>query len=270
MASFSERMGIKPKALQINDIDSDLRNSLWNVSAYIFKGSSDFLEHNSNLHLLARLLYANFFKMPIDDLPSHTYKFTTDIKKRIQNDEWYKVLNMIEFIINNRRISDSYADKINIVMERERSAYRLVNGLFAPITTEMEIATIESAALQSDRFAAVGAHIKRAVELFAQKPAPDYRNTIKEAISAVEAAAKLISEKPKAELNEAIRVIERRHALHPAFKAGIEKFYSYTSDEKGVRHALTENGSNVDEADALFMLVSCSAFSNYLIGRFSQ
>lgn len=265
-------MGItKPKALQINDIDKDLRNSLWNVSTtYVFKAHSLNLSNNSNLYRVAILLYANFYKEPVDDLPSNAHRFIDKMKAKIQNDEWYKVLNMIEFIIRNCNITNDYANKVNIVMESERSAYRLVNGLFAPITTEMEIATIEDAALQSDRFAAVGTHIKRAVELFAQKPAPDYRNTVKEAISAVEATAKIISEKPSADLNSAIRVIERRHALHPAFKAGIEKFYSYTSDEKGVRHALTEHGSNVDEADALFMLVNCSAFSNYLISRFNQ
>jgi len=41
------------------------------------------------------------------------------------------------------------------------------------------------------------------------------------------------------------------------------KLYGYTSDSDGIRHALLkENKLNFE--DAKFMLVSCSAFVNYL------
>lgn len=58
----------------------------------------------------------------------------------------------------------------------------------------------------------------------------------------------------------------KRHSLHNAFKQGVIKLYGWTSDAGGIRHALIE-APEVDEADARFMLVSCSAVVNYLISR---
>jgi hypothetical protein len=42
--------------------------------------------------------------------------------------------------------------------------------------------------------------------------------------------------------------------------------YGYTSDAQGIRHALMDE-PNLSFEDAKFMLVSCSAFVNYLIAK---
>jgi hypothetical protein len=62
------------------------------------------------------------------------------------------------------------------------------------------------------------------MNLYARKPNPDYRNNIKEAISAVESAARIISNKPTATLGDAIKIVDERFALHPAFTQGVLKF----------------------------------------------
>ena len=46
----------------------------------------------------------------------------------------------------------------------------------------------------------------------------------------------------------------------------LEKIYFYTNSEGGLRHSLLDE-SKVDQADAKFMLVSCSAFVNYIISK---
>jgi hypothetical protein len=51
--------------------------------------------------------------------------------------------------------------------------------------------------------------------------------------------------------------------LHPAFREALSKMYGYTSDADGIRHSLMEE-SRLDGDDARFMLVTCSAFVNYL------
>lgn len=51
--------------------------------------------------------------------------------------------------------------------------------------------------------------------------------------------------------------------VHPALRGAFQKLYGYTSDADGIRYALLEE-SNLDFEDAKFMLVSCSAFVNYL------
>jgi hypothetical protein len=84
---------------------------------------------------------------------------------------------------------------VNHILERELSGFRFVQGLLVPITTKEEIEEIDTAAEKAGKFGLVGAreHIHSALDLLGKKPNPDYRNAIKEAISAVESVAKQIS-----------------------------------------------------------------------------
>ena len=49
-------------------------------------------------------------------------------------------------------------------------------------------------------------------------------------------------------------------------KEAFGKLYGYTSDANGIRHAGDIGGPSSTFEEAKFMLVSCSAFINYLIG----
>lgn len=135
-------------------------------------------------------------------------------------------------------------------------------GHLADVTSQEEIAMIEEAARDS-RFAGVSAHIDRALELYADRENPDYRNSIKESISAVESIARVVSGSQKATLGDALKTIEKTGQLHPALKEGFLKLYGYTSDEQGIRHAMLDE-PNLTAADARYFLVSCSSFVNYL------
>lgn len=55
--------------------------------------------------------------------------------------------------------------------------------------------------------------------------------------------------------------------INPILKQGFEKIYGWTNGEDGIRHALLEDRANADFNDAKFILVACSAFVNYLIGK---
>ena len=92
---------------------------------------------------------------------------------------------------------------------------------------------------------------------------------MKESISAVEAICKLITGDPKATLGKALKEIENKVELRPALKKAFVNLYGYSSNEKGIRHSLLDE-PNLDSEDARFMLVSCSAFINYLILKSSK
>jgi hypothetical protein len=78
--------------------------------------------------------------------------------------------------------------------EKEVSAYRFVNGVIAKITDQVEIDEIDRA-LESTRDP-VRTHLRRALELLSDRESPDYRNSIKESISAVESlVATVVGEK---------------------------------------------------------------------------
>jgi hypothetical protein len=150
-------------------------------------------------------------------------------------------------------------------LERELSAYRFVGNQITQITSETEISAIEEALTESQRLRPVNEHLVTALNFLADRATPDYRNSIKESISAVESLCNLITG-GKDSLGEALNKLEKSVPIHPALKKGFSAIYGYTSDAGGIRHALLDEPSlNFD--DAKFMLVSCSGFINYLLAK---
>ena len=102
--------------------------------------------------------------------------------------------------------------------------------------------------------------------MLSNRQSPDYANSIKESISAVEAMCQLIAGDKKATLGDALRQLDSKlgGTMHPALRAAFNSIYGFTSDAQGIRHALLGK-SDLDVEDAMFMLVACSAFINYLV-----
>lgn len=285
MTLFSQRKGIKPvkSVMQIDSMDNDLRNGLWNALTVYYwnKVEADYgfylnKTENSNIVYLIRSLWHYYFKKPIDTIQQQWDETYNGIRKYFFECEWYEVYDFIEFVANNY-IDKSYGlsankefiDFCNSVLQQELSAYRFVNGKIIQITAEEEISEIEKTLEATKPLKPVFHHIKRAIDLFADRKSPDYRNSIKESISAVEAICNLLTKNTKATLGQALKEIEKKVELHPALKNAFDSLYGYTSDAEGIRHALLDE-PNLDFEDAKFMLVSCSAFINYLISKASK
>ena len=109
-------------------------------------------------------------------------------------------------------------------------------------------------------------HLQTALSLLAKKPEPDYRNSIKESISAVESVARVLGKESSKGLSDALDELSKKANIHGALRAGFNSLYGYTSDKDGIRHALLDEPS-VGFDDAKYMVVSCSAFVNYLISK---
>lgn len=137
------------------------------------------------------------------------------------------------------------------------------------ITDEEEIESIEAAIGSTTKYSGANEHLKTALGFLSDRKSPDYRNSVKESISAVESLCVSISGDQKATLGSALSIIERSHQLHPAFKKALSSLYGYTSDSDGIRHALLDE-SSISYSDAKFMLVACSAFTNYVLGKISE
>jgi hypothetical protein len=153
-------------------------------------------------------------------------------------------------------------ESLNSILERELAGYRLIGHTVVDITDELEIEMLHEV-LSDTRFEGVNAHLERALDLLSDKKNPDYRNSIKESISAVESLARVITRNEKATLDDALKQLEKSKKLHPALKKGFSSLYGYTSDEQGVRHAMLAE-PNLSAADAKFFLLSCTSFVNYL------
>jgi hypothetical protein len=272
--TFSERRGIKPirTVFQVDSMDDALRNSLWNILTYWYFDS--YREHyrvrsDSVLGRLVIALWRDFLKLKIDDLPTNCLDVVEKIRKYFDNCPWNEVYDLVEFVAG-RVDEEHFCRHCNQVLKRELSAYRFTGKKLGPIMSEEETASIETALALSDRYRPVSTHLKSALEKFADRQRPDYRNSIKESISAVEAMCKIITGDEKATLGQAVKKLEESGVnVHPAFRDALSKMYGYTNDADGIRHGLL-NESKLDADDARFMLVSCSAFVNYLKAKSSK
>lgn len=268
---FSQRHGYKPvkSVIQADSMDNDLRNGLWNALHMFYwskAGHTQFLKDDSEIYSLIYALWRDYFKEPIDTIPYNWEGAYTYIRGRFFGYDWFEVYDFVEFIAKNyvRNSTNEYFMRYaNSILEREMSGWRFIGGEIAPVTSEEEIAEIEKALESTSSLRPVATHIKTALEHLSDKENPDYRNSIKESISAVEAICRLITGKDNATLGQALKVIKGKITLHPALEQAFSKLYGYTSDEQGIRHSLLDE-PDIDFEDAKFMLVSCSAFINYL------
>lgn len=274
MLSFSQRMGLNPVRTEIQRESADiaLRNELWNIvfSKYI-KFFPNYAGSSNNPHSgLVISLWTQYFGYCLDELPE-SYEIIPEIKNIFLTSNWHIMFDLLEFMPNHlstidgskNAYNDDFINTINTVFEKHLSAYRFVNYQIVEITSDVEIAAIETAIVSSDTNEPVKIHLSRALELLSDRKNPDYRNSIKESISAIEAYAQIITNNSKAKLSDALKEIERNYELHEALKKSFSSLYGYTSDADGIRHNLL-NESSLKQEDALFMLVTCSAFINYL------
>lgn len=188
---------------------------------------------------------------------------------------WYEKLNILEYTIQLLKaatsgdprystIYSSFVNSLNEYFERLHFAYRIIDGMIVEVTAEEEIKAIETTLgnLKDN----VRQHLSSALELYAKKPIGDYRNSIKEAISAVEAYCR--EKTGESTLGKALKSMESKGAVFPKMlKNAFENLYTYTNlPDTGIRHALMdEDGTYVPgQEEALFMLVSCCSFLNYL------
>jgi hypothetical protein len=207
--------------------------------------------------------------LPLDTIDEHYIIRLRQLREWFFEWEWFEVYDFIEFVAQFHDLGINpieFRQFCNQILEKEMSGYRLVDTQIIPVTDENELREIEEAIAtsQKTRFSGVYSHLQSALSKFSDRKNPDYRNSIKESISAVEAIAQIISGKPKVELSQALKLIEDKVGLHPALKKGFLAIYGYTSDADGIRHAMIED-SKCDFEDAKYMLVSCSAFINYII-----
>lgn len=282
---FSQRHRLKPikTTLQVDSMDGDLRNGLWNclVVSFLRPLEKDFTHIRLGVTYLdvhgnsvIERLWQDFFKMPIDTIPQEYSRVYEYIRNYHFQGSYYDVYDILEWIAQNHYsgpLSEIFVTECNQTLEKEVSGYRFVADRITRITSDEEITAVEEAMKIPDQFKGPRVQIGTALEKLADRKSPDYRGSIKESISAVEGTVRIIAKKQVNRFRDALSEIEARGKLqlHSALKEAFVKLYGYTSDSKqGIRHALLDD-PNLTFEDAKFMLVACSAFINYLIAKVS-
>lgn len=272
MSTFSQRYGYsEDQGIQYERVGKRLRNRLWNRFFAAEYDADPFSRYDDSLTKIELLMDEMGLTFSI---PRSSNARSTNAKrlKEFVFDEtkWYLIYDLIERYVG---LFDKVAQRelckdFNAILEDECSGYRFVKGLITPLTNKEEIKAVEKAT--NTKYSAVNTHISKALALFSDRAKHDYENTIKESISAVEALCCIITNDKKATLGDALKKLESKGIkLHKALQSAMSSLYGYTSDEGGIRHGSIDFAGASSE-DAKYMLISCSAFVNYLIEKWEK
>lgn len=270
---FSDRNNIKPenKNIQYESLDYRTRLSIINIIEY-FESRINGISNTPEGQGFLRRLLRNVYCMEASLRENFDVGIVFDIvKATIREDDYDCVFSLIEYLNKDFQevlnILFKLSDGLNKIFEKEYVGYRFVGDIIVPITDENEIKAINESV--ESPYTIVNGHISKSIALLSDREKPDYENSIKESISAVEALCEIFTEikGKEATLGKMLKKIEDDGAvIHAAMKLAFNHLYGYTSDANGIRHAGDIGGPSTTFEEAKFMLVSCSAFINYLIG----
>ena len=282
---FSHRNGlIQPvNILHRNCIPVEVINAI--LSAYsilcnaLWEHSKQRYQEHFTQEDIEELLWWQFCNKPLEDFHDRgSYRLVFRPTLESTGIEWYRKLDLLEFVIRSsihkaddilhdtaiKKIFEEFIKLLNHEFDRLDFGYRIVNYRVVDITSEEEIQCIEKAIAESKDNIRV--HLIKATELYSLKPIPDVQNSIKESISAVEAVCREYTGQDT--LGKAIKKLEDNGiTLQSRLKSSLEQMYTYTNQpDTGIRHALMDtDGKYVpSKEEAYFMLISCSAFVNYI------
>lgn len=275
---FSEAhgMGSCNTQMQIDDLDDRTRIVLFNkITEHLswhYANKDGAICNDGAFHkedILYRLINTACGQMANPDKHYYISELNKILKEILTRALYNEVFDIAELVCRNCICGKELTDKINDIFKQEYVGYRFIDGRITPITDENEIKSIEEAC--NNKFEGTRAHIKKAVGFLADRERKDYKNCIKESISAVESICSIIVGNEKATLGQALKRLEDNGlVIHTALKNAFSSLYGYTSDEGGIRHSEGMFESDVTFEEAKFMLVSCSAFVNYLTANYGK
>ena len=274
---FSEKYGYKvEKTIQYESISDELRRRIWNLF-YQFEIKEGGLASkriglalNGGQTIEEKIVdRCGLLINPVGKGRTAEEQLKDNILKFFR---WYEVYDFVELHLSylNDDEKKERIKKYNELFEQEKAGYRIVSGEIAPITNESEIRIIEQAT--DTAFESVNQHMQKALNFYADIKEPDYENSIKESISAVEAMCCIITGMSGANssLGKTIKKLKENGIhIHSSMENAFSSLYGYTSDEDGIRHGGIDF-KNAPAEDAKYMLISCSAFVNYLIEKYQK
>ena len=216
--TFSERLGYKPlKTIQYEEVNETLRNRIWNLfylndiqaGGIVSKRFTGSLSGEPTVE--DKVIDKLGFTLNVSDMKVENKKLIF-LKDYISKCLWCEVYDFVEAHIASLDEEDK-EDRIikyNNLFEAEKSGYRFLNGELTPITNQNELLTIDEAS--STPYDSVNQHLKKALLCFSDRKQPDYENTIKESISAVEAMCCIINGRNET-LNKALKRL-KENGIH--------------------------------------------------------
>jgi len=272
--TFSQAQGLEPlpAPLRLGEVPKELRNALF---AVVYDSMVLETTLTTRTHLLGRWrdimfdMHVHLAHRPADEFDDRFEPAVALIKEIVFNARYEHVFDLLQFFVRHRQSRTTLVRKLNATFEQHGAAYRFVEPgpTIVPIATEEEGRAVQQsfAQLGDDEFSGARKHLRDA-GMYLGQPGKE-ADSVRESIHAVEAVCKVLGEAPGATLTAALGKLKNKIPMHGSFVAALEKLYSYTNDEKGIRHALLDDEAHVDAADARFMFGACASFVSFLIGK---
>ena len=272
--TFAQAEGVEPlpRQLALKELSPQLRARLWCIihesmnqgTSYPSMGGDGYYSEAWR-NILYRKHVVRDHRMA-DEFRNNAEERSKALKAIFNDGDYVAVLGLVEWLLCQQE-RPIRARQVQHTFETCRAAYRLLDDerTIVPITSLEERATLNRAFadLATSEFDGARAHLRAAVQLLTEGSPSD---SVRESIHAVESVARTLAGTNS--LSGALQKLKSKRIVHPALERAFNSLYGFTSDEKGIRQALLDDGTaNVDETDAVFMIGACASFVSYLIGR---
>lgn len=267
--TFAQAEGIEPLPAQLDrsSVTPKLRALLWQVLHSHIANATYQGEIREPWSAIFYDFHVQYLFRMADEFSSWEHSLLKSVKPIFLRGDAAAIYGTVQFVIRHPKAPSRVKTEFEDALAKCQSPYRMVGGdTLVPLGSEEEAKSVRNALSvtgSSTGFEGPHAHLRAASSALADG---SFADCVRESIHAVEGAARLIA--GTSDLAAALTLLEKSAGMHSAMKRGFGALYGYTSDEKGIRHALLEGGdAKVDEADAMFMLGACSAFVSNLIAK---
>ena len=278
--SFSKRYGFKEDDIiyQKEGMSKDLRNSLWNAIDECYwskmKGCR-YLSENQDMEFLFHRLWRNFFKFDIDTLNDFWKDLHTKMRNHFQSAEWFEVYDLVEFISKNypgdmEETNKKFIKICNYYLERERAAYRIVDGKIVETTSDLEIKEIEALLKRKDAIIEIKKDLRKASSLIFKKDTVDFKEPVIHITRAFDNFERFLDKNiqlPVLEFEEKIdHILKETPEIDSLVICIREMFHKL----KKIGNSDIPVSGKVDFEDVKFILVQTVSYMNFFLHKISK
>ena len=258
---FSDRHGFR----QINESKIMVRDN----APHDFRGVIVDLAYECGFRpkSLRTIVCRTLRKRPDSDNWSEFPNIDEEVRRLIDEAEWYKVYDLVEAIISTMLQTpysydlDKFISELNLYFVEEGIGWKLVNGKLESRNPETLEQTIRSAttALQNAGSKTAQAELHEALADLSRRPDPDITGAVQHSMAALECVARDVTGNDKATLGDILK--RYPDIAPPPLNLALEKLWGFAS-EYG-RHI--REGRNPEFAEAQLVVGTCASMVTYLV-----
>ena len=287
---FEQRLGLKGEKPISNDFPDSAQIALIYfledlVNRNYIISSDSVISWGNLLNEMYRV--ARIMQSSNDNWPS----YQEELKWVLSSTEWSQIFNYCErvysrllvevpdqkeqrIIATKQEVEKYFTEEMNILLFEENFSYEFKNGQFertGRLQTQKSIKRM-GAVLSSSSLSFVRQHYNKAVKFFNNIEEPDYKNSIKESLCALESCIESTTGKPASKnFTKSLKELEGNgnSQIPPQITESIIKVFAYRGGGQGVAHS-APNGSKTTKLEAELILNITAAYITYIVDLFPE